>query len=187
MGPKAAAMVAAVIDRLERQTTRHGKAAVADAQGRGSALRFFVREGVRWRELRARPAAEQLAPPCAVAAEGRPARWSRAPRLIRMVRRRGPSLPAANGGRQLFVRSATAAALPHQPHRPRQAPGPNAMLGCRHQRLAAGAVPSAANVHDTAPLSAFAAPGKPGQQAAQSAPRTAPRSHHQHPACTTGM
>ena len=52
MGPKAVAMVAEVIDRLEGRPPGTGRPPVPTLKV-VAALRFFVREGVQWRELRA--------------------------------------------------------------------------------------------------------------------------------------
>ena len=52
MGPKAAAMVAEVIDRLEGRPHGTGRPPVPTLHV-VEALRYFVREGVQWRELRA--------------------------------------------------------------------------------------------------------------------------------------
>ena len=52
MGPKAAAMVAEVIDRLESRPRSTGRPPLPTLEV-VEALRFFVREGVQWRELRA--------------------------------------------------------------------------------------------------------------------------------------
>ena len=52
MGPKAAALVAAVIDRLEGRPPGTGRPPLPTLKV-VEALRFFVREGVQWRELRA--------------------------------------------------------------------------------------------------------------------------------------
>ena len=52
MGPKAVAMVAAVIDRLEGRPPGTGRPPLPTLKV-VEALRFFVREGVQWRELQA--------------------------------------------------------------------------------------------------------------------------------------
>ena len=52
MGPKAAAMVAEVIDRLESRPRSTGRPPLPTLEV-VEALRFFVREGVQRRELRA--------------------------------------------------------------------------------------------------------------------------------------
>ena len=52
MGPKAAALVAGVIDRLEGRPPGTGRPPLPTLKV-VEALRFFVREGVQWRELRA--------------------------------------------------------------------------------------------------------------------------------------
>src|SRR3954447_21337381 len=52
MGPKAAALVAGIIDRLEHRPLRTGRPPMPTIKVI-EALRFFVREGVQWRELRA--------------------------------------------------------------------------------------------------------------------------------------
>jgi len=52
MGPKAAALVAGIIDRLGGRPLGTGRPPMPTARV-VEALRFFVREGVQWRELRA--------------------------------------------------------------------------------------------------------------------------------------
>ena len=52
MGPKAAALVAGIIDRLEGRRLGTGRPPMPTIKV-VEALRFFVREGVQWRELRA--------------------------------------------------------------------------------------------------------------------------------------
>ena len=52
MGSKAAALVAEVIDRLEGRPPGTGRPPLPTFEV-VEALRFFVREGVPWRELRA--------------------------------------------------------------------------------------------------------------------------------------
>ena len=52
MGPKAVALVAGIIDRLESRPLGTGRPPLPTIKV-VEALRFFVREGVQWRELRA--------------------------------------------------------------------------------------------------------------------------------------
>ena len=52
MGPKATALVAGIIDRLENRPHGAGRPPLPTIKV-VEALRFFVREGVPWRELRA--------------------------------------------------------------------------------------------------------------------------------------
>jgi hypothetical protein len=52
MGPRAVALVAEIIDRLEGRPLGTGRPPVPTIKV-VEALRFFVREGVQWRELRA--------------------------------------------------------------------------------------------------------------------------------------
>jgi hypothetical protein len=52
MGPRAAALVAGIIDPTEDRPRRTGRPPLPTIEV-VEALRFFVREGVRWRELRA--------------------------------------------------------------------------------------------------------------------------------------
>lgn len=52
MGPNAAELVASIIDRIEDRRPGPGRPPVPTAEVIGT-LRFFVREGVQWRELRA--------------------------------------------------------------------------------------------------------------------------------------
>ncbi len=54
MGPKAAELVAGIIDRIEGRPPRPGRPPVPTAEV-VETLRFFLREGVQWRELRAAP------------------------------------------------------------------------------------------------------------------------------------
>jgi hypothetical protein len=53
MGPRAVALVAGIIDRLEGRPLGTGRPPVPTIKVVEAALRFFVREGVQWRELRA--------------------------------------------------------------------------------------------------------------------------------------
>ena len=52
MGPKAAALVAGIIDQIEGRPLGPGRPPVPTIKV-VETLRFFVREGVQWRELRA--------------------------------------------------------------------------------------------------------------------------------------
>ena len=52
MGPRAAALVAGIIDRIEDRPLGTGRPPMPTIKV-VETLRFFVREGVRWRELRA--------------------------------------------------------------------------------------------------------------------------------------
>jgi transposase len=52
MGPKAVALVAGIIDRLESRPHGPGRPPMSTLRV-VEALRFFVREGVQWRALRA--------------------------------------------------------------------------------------------------------------------------------------
>ena len=54
MGPTAIELVAGVIDQIERAVTGTGRPSVLTVTVLET-LRFFLREGVQWRELRASP------------------------------------------------------------------------------------------------------------------------------------
>src|SRR3954471_7605416 len=122
MASGAAALVAGIIDRIEGRPTRTGRPPLPTIEV-VETLRFFVREGVQWRELRA--AAGRA---CGSTLRRRLDGWSATALL-----RRGPCRPGPDGtlgtrgrrlgrgGRQLrSVRQAGRQADEPQSDRPRQ-------------------------------------------------------------------
>ena len=182
MGPKAAALVAEVIDRLEGRPPGTGRPPLPTLKV-VEALRFFVREGVQWRELRATAGRASGA-----TLRRRLGEWAGTAllrrvhlALIRMVRA-GPE-PARWDVvvDSCSVRAKRGGALTGANPTDRGKPGTKYHVVVATDGLPLGAVPSAANVHDTR-LFRHLLRLAPGQQAARSATRQA-RSHHQRPAC----
>src|SRR5690242_8550354 len=150
MASGAAALVAGIIDRLEERTPGAGRPPVPTVEV-VEALRYFVREGVQWRELRA--AAGRA---CGSTLRRRLDEWSGTAllrqvhvALIRMVRA-GPEAAAWD----VVVDSCSVRAK-----RGGELTGPNptdrGKRGTKYHVVVAtdgtplGVVPSAANVHDT--------------------------------------
>ena len=150
MGPKAAALVAGIIDRIEGRPYGTGRPPLPTVEV-VETLRFFVREGVQWRELRA--AAGRA---CGSTLRRRLDEWSATAllrrvhaALIRMVRA-GPEVAPWD----VVVDSCSVRA-----ERGGELTGPNptdrGKAGTKYHVVAStgglplAAVPSAANVHDT--------------------------------------
>ena len=150
MASRAAALVAEIIDRIEDRPYRTGRPPVPTTKV-VETLRFFVREGVQWRELRA--AAGRA---CGSTLRRRLDEWSATAllrrvhvALIRMVRAGPESAPW-----DVVVDSCSVRAK-----RGGELTGPNptdrGKAGTKYHVVAAtdgtplGVVPSAANVHDT--------------------------------------
>ena len=150
MGPKAAALVAAVIDRLEGRPPGTGRPPLPTLKV-VEALRFFVREGLQWRELRATAGRASGA-----TLRRRLGEWAGTAllrrvhlALIRMVRA-GPE-PARWDVvvDSCSVRAKRGGALTGPNPTDRGKPGTKYHLVVATDGLPLGAVPSAANVHDT--------------------------------------
>jgi transposase len=150
MGSKAAALVAGIIDRIEDRPPGAGRPPMPTLKV-VETLRFFVREGVQWRELRATAGRA-----CGSTLRRRLDDWSAAAVLrrvhvvlIRMVRA-GPEVASWD----VVVDSCSVRAK-----RGGELTGPNptdrGKAGTKYHVVVAtdglplGAVPSAANVHDT--------------------------------------
>lgn len=150
MGSKAAALVAGIIDRIEDRPPGAGRPPMPTLKV-VETLRFFVREGVQWRELRATAGRA-----CGSTLRRRLDDWSAAAVLrrvhvvlIRMVRS-GPEVASWD----VVVDSCSVRAK-----RGGELTGPNptdrGKAGTKYHVVVAtdglplGAVPSAANVHDT--------------------------------------
>jgi transposase len=150
MASRAAALVAGIIDRIEDRPYRTGRPPLPTVEV-VETLRFFVREGVQWRELRA--AAGRA---CGSTLRRRLEEWSGTAllrqvhvALIRMVRA-GPEAAS----RDVVVDSCSVRAK-----RGGELTGPNptdrGKAGTKYHVIAStdglplGVVPSAANVHDT--------------------------------------
>jgi transposase len=150
MGPRAVALVAEIIDRLEGRPLGTGRPPMPTIKV-VEALRFFVREGVQWRELRATAARA-----CGSTLRRRLEEWSGTAALrqvhavlIRMVRA-GPEATTWD----VVVDSCSVRAK-----RGGELTGPNptdrGKAGTKYHVVVStdgiplAAVPSAANVHDT--------------------------------------
>jgi transposase len=150
MASRAVALVAGIIDRLEDRPYRTGRPPLPTIEVVGT-LRFFVREGVQWRELRA--AAGRA---CGSTLRRRLDGWSATAllrqvhvALVRMVRA-GPEVAAWD----VVVDSCSVRAK-----RGGELTGPNptdrGKAGTKYHVVAStdglplGVVPSAANIHDT--------------------------------------
>src|SRR3954464_9444651 len=151
MGPKAVELVASVIDQLEERLVSTGRPPTPTVKV-VETLRFFVREGVQWRELRgaAGRASGSTPPPP-------PGDWSATPllrrvhvALVRMVR----AGPGAAASWDVVVDSCSVRAK-----RGGELTGPNptdrGKAGTKYHVVAStdglplGVVPSAADVRDT--------------------------------------
>jgi transposase len=150
MGPSAAALVAGIIDRIEDRPYGTGRPPLPTVKV-VEALRFFVREGVQWRELRATAASA-----CGSTLRRRLDDWSTTAllrrvhvALVRMVRA-GPEAASWD----VVVDSCSVRAK-----RGGELTGPNptdrGKAGTKYHIVVStdgiplAAVPSAANVHDT--------------------------------------
>src|ERR687894_2017217 len=152
MGPTACGLVAGLIDRIEGPRSDHGRPR-CPTQAVVETLRFFLREGVQWRALRA--TGDRV---CGATLRRRLREWSSAAllrrvhaALVRMVRS-GPEAAAAAW--DVVVDSCSVRAK-----RGGELTGPNptdrGKRGTKYHVVVASdgiplaALPSAANVHDT--------------------------------------
>ena len=121
MASRATALVAGIIDRIEERPSGTGRPPVPTIKV-VEALRFFLREGVQWRELRA-----IVGRACGSTLRRRLDDWSAVALLrrvhaglVRMVRAGPEAAPRGRGGRQLFgPRQARRRADRPQSRRPR--------------------------------------------------------------------
>ena len=149
-GPKAVAMVAEVIDRLEDRPPGTGRPPLPTLKV-VEALRFFVREGVQWRELRATAGRASGA-----TLRRRLGAWDGTAllrrvhlALIRMVRAGPEPAPWDVVVDSCSVRAKRGGALTGPNPTDRGKPGTKYHVVVATDGLPLGAVPSAANVHDT--------------------------------------
>lgn len=152
MGPTAVDLVAGVIDQIERAVTGTGRPPAPTVTVLET-LRFFLREGVQWRELRASP----------VRASGSTLRrrlmeWSTTALLRRvhavLIRMARSGLEAAAEAWTIVVDSCSVrakhgGALTGPNPTDRGKPGTKYHVVVSTDGLPVAALPSAANVHDT--------------------------------------
>src|SRR5215207_3547175 len=150
MGPNAAAMVAEVIDRLEGRSRSTGRPPSPTLHV-VEALRFFVREGVQWRELRATAARA-----CGSTLRRRLDDWSATAVLrrvhvvlVRMVRAGPEAVPWNVVVDSCSVRAKHGGELTGPNPTDRGKAGTKYHVVASTDGLPLGVVPSAANVHDT--------------------------------------
>ena len=150
MGPKAVAMVAEVIDRLEGRPPGTGRPPLPTLKV-VEALRFFVREGVQWRELRATAGRASGA-----TLRRRLGAWDGTAllrrvhlALIRMVRAGPEPAPWDVVVDSCSVRAKRGGTLTGPNPTDRGKPGTKYHVVVATDGLPLGAVPSAASVHDT--------------------------------------
>ena len=150
MGPKAAALVAEIIDRLEDRPLGTGRPPMPTIKV-VEALRFFVREGVQWRELRATAGRA-----CGSTLRRRLDEWSATAllrrvhvALVRMVRAGPEPAPWDVVVDSCSVRAKRGGELTGPNPTDRGKAGTKYHVVVATDGLPLGAVPSAANVHDT--------------------------------------
>jgi transposase len=149
MASRAAALVAGIIDRLENRPYGTGRPPLPTIEV-VEALRFFVREGVQWRELRA-----VAGRACGSTLRRRLDSWSTTAllrrvhvALIRMVRA-GPEVVRDVVVDSCSVRAKHGGELTGPNPTDRGKAGTKYHVVASTDGLPLGAVPSAANVHDT--------------------------------------
>ncbi|MEK0083380.1 IS5 family transposase [Benzoatithermus flavus] len=149
MGPKATALVAGIIDRIENRPYGAGRPPLPTIKV-VEALRFFVREGVQWRELRATAARA-----CGSTLRRRLDGWSTTALLrhvhvvlVRMVRA-GPEVTWDVVVDSCSVRAKRGGELTGPNPTDRGKAGTKYHVVASTDGLPLAAVPSAANVHDT--------------------------------------
>ena len=150
MGPKAVAMVARIIDRLEGRPLGTGRPPMPTLKV-VEALRFFVREGVQWRELRATAGRA-----CGSTLRRRLDDWGATAllrrvhlALIRMVRAGPEPAPWDVVVDSCSVRAKRGGELTGPNPTDRGKAGTKYHVVVATDGMPLGAVPSAANVHDT--------------------------------------
>jgi transposase len=150
MGPKAANLVAGIIDRIEGRPFGPGRPPTPTVEV-VEALRFFVREGVQWRELRA-TAGRACGSTLRRRLDDRGA--TALPRrvhlaLIRMVRAGPETAPWDVALDSCSVRAKRGGELTGPDPTDRGKAGAKYHVVASTDGLPLGVVPSAANVHDT--------------------------------------
>ena len=150
MGPKAVELVASVIDQLEERLVSTGRPPTPTIKV-VETLRFFVRGGVQWRELRA--SARRA---CGSTLRRRLDGWSTTALLrqvhavlIRMVRAGPEALSWDVVVDSCSVRAKHGGELTGPNPTDRGKPGTKYHVVVSTEGIPLGAVPSAANVHDT--------------------------------------
>lgn len=150
MGPRAAALVAEIIDRIENRPLGTGRPPLPTIKV-VEALRFFVREGVQWRELRA--TAGRV---CGSTLRRRLDDWSATALLrqvhvvlVRMVRSGAEIASWDVVVDSCSVRAKHGGELTGPNPTDRGKPGTKYHVVASTDGLPLAAVPSAANVHDT--------------------------------------
>ena len=150
MGPKAAALVAGIIDRIEGRPLGTGRPPMPTIKV-VEALRFFVREGVQWRELRATAGRA-----CGSTLRRRLDDWGATAllrrvhlALIRMVRAGPEAAPWDVVVDSCSVRAKRGGELTGPNPTDRGKAGTKYHVVVATDGLPLGAIPSAANVHDT--------------------------------------
>ena len=151
MGPRAAVLVAGIIDRIEdRPCGTTGRPPLPTIQV-VETLRFFVREGVQWRELRA-----MAGRACGSTLRRRLDDWSTTAllrrvhvALIRMVRAGPEAAPWDVVVDSCSVRAKRGGELTGPNPTDRGKAGTKYHVVVSTDGLPLGAIPSAANVHDT--------------------------------------
>jgi transposase len=150
MGPSAAALVAGIIDRIEDRPLRTGRPPMPTIEV-VEALRFFVREGVQWRELRATAGRA-----CGSTLRRRLDEWSATAvlrrvhvALVRMVRAGPDAAPWDVVVDSCSVRAKRGGELTGPNPTDRGKAGTKYHVVVSTDGLPLGAIPSAANVHDT--------------------------------------
>ena len=149
MGPKATALVAGLIDRIENRPYGTGRPPLPTIKV-VEALRFFVREGVQWRELRATAGRA-----CGSTLRRRLDDWSATALLrqvhvvlVRMVRS-GPEVTWDVVVDSCSVRAKHGGELTGPNPTDRGKAGTKYHVVVATDGIPLGAIPSAANVHDT--------------------------------------
>jgi DDE family transposase len=149
MGPKATALVAGIIDRIENRPCGIGRPPMPTIKV-VEALRFFVREGVQWRELRA-----TVARACGSTLRRRLDGWSATAVLrhvhvvlVRIVRA-GPEVTWDVVVDSCSVRAKHGGELTGPNPTDRGKAGTKYHVIASTDGIPLAAIPSAANVHDT--------------------------------------
>jgi transposase len=150
MGPKATALVAAIIDRIENRSYGTGRPPLPTVKV-VETLRFFVREGVQWRELRATAVRA-----CGSTLRRRLDDWSATAllrrvhiALVRMVRAGPEAVPWDVVVDSCSVRAKRGGELTGPNPTDRGKAGTKYHVVVSTDGIPLAAVPSAANVHDT--------------------------------------
>ena len=150
MGPKAATLVAGIIERIEDRPLGTGRPPTPTIKV-VETLRFFVREGVQWRELRATAGRT-----CGSTLRRRLDGWSATAllrqvhvALIRMVRAGPEAAPWDGVVDSCSVRAKRGGELTGPNPTDRGKAGTKYHVVVATDGLPLGVIPSAANVHDT--------------------------------------